>query len=240
MPAMASVSPAFIVPNWSRRAVVTVPKNASGRTIHVILEVVDAGKPQLTAYRRVILNVSGEPVKAPIEVRPLDEYLSTPIEKLSGPPAKSGKWKFYRGVNLNGPAITIDGNKWQGDDAPNFACNGRAIDGPGVALMPPTNEARTKMIHSFRWNRGVKIKVTRVPRGRYAVYAYLWEDNNPETFSISLQGKVVEKDYYSGQEGQWRRLGPWITTVADGVISITSSGGAANFSGVEVWQADRP
>ena len=221
----------------SARAVVTVPRNASGRTIHVILEVVDAGKPQLTAYRRVILNVSGEPVKAPIEVRPLAEYLSTPIEKLSGPPAKSGKWKFYRGVNLNGPAITIDGNEWQGDDAQNFVCNDRALDSPGIVLMPPTNEARAKMIHSFRWNRGVQIKVTRVPRGRYAVYAYLWEDTNPETLSISLQGEVVARDYRSGIRGQWRRLGPWTTTVADGAISITSSGGAANLSGIEIWRA---
>ena len=96
------------------------------------------------------------------------------------------------------------------------------------------------MIHSFRWNRNVQIKVTNVRDGKYAVYAYLWEDNNPETFDIALQGKVVQKDYYSGQEGQWRRLGPWVTTVTDGVISITSSGGAANFSGIEVWREIKP
>jgi len=178
--------------------------------------------------------------KAAVEVRPLAEYLSTPINKLSGPLAKMGKWKFYRAINLNGPAITIDGNRWQGDDAPDFVCNDRTIDNPGVVLRPPTNESRVKMIHSFRWNRRVKIKVTRVPRGKYAVYAYLWEDNNPETFSISLRGKVVEKDYYSGQEGQWQRLGPWVTTVANGVISITSSGGVANFSGIEIWQELKP
>ena len=224
----------------SIRAIMTVPKEASGRTIHVILEVVDTGKPSLTAYRRVVLNVGGDPIKAPIEVRPLAEYLSTPINKLSGPPAKMGKWKFYRGINLNGPNITIDGNRWQGDDAPNFICNDRVINSPAVMLRPPTNKSRTKMIHSFRWNRNVQIKVTNVQDGKYAVYAYLWEDNNPETFDIALQGKVVQKDYYSGQEGQWRRLGPWVTTITDGVISITSSGGAANFSGIEVWQGLKP
>jgi len=78
-----------------------------------------------------------------------------------------------------------------------------------------------------------------VPRDKYVVYAYLCEDNNPETFSISLQGMVVAREYYSGQEGQWRRLGPWVTTVVDGVISISSSGGAANFSGIEIWQESK-
>ncbi len=218
----------------SARAVVKVPKNASGRTIHVILEVVDSGDPPLTAYRRVFLNVSGEPVKAPLDVRPLAEYLSTPIEKLSGP---KGEWRFYRGINLNGSAITIDGSKWQGDDAPNFICKDRPVNSPDVTLRPPTNEARATMIHSFRWDRNAKIKVTRVPKGKYAVYAYLWEDNNPETFSISVNNRKVVGEYYSGVQGQWRRVGPWITTVKDGTIEITSSGGAANFSGIEIWRA---
>lgn len=224
----------------SAQAVVAVPKKASGRTIHVILEVVDAGKPSLTAYRRVILKVSGERVEAPAEVKPDEEYLTTPIKKLSGPPAKTGEWKFYRGINLNGPAVTIDGNKWEGDNAPNFTCKDRPVNSPNIPLRPPTNEPRTKMIHSFRWNRRAHIKVTGVPRVKYAVYAYLWEDNNPETFSISLEGRKVVEEYYSGIEGQWRRLGPWIKTVTDGIIDITSAGGAANFSGIEIWQAVEP
>ncbi len=221
----------------SAQAVVTVPKNASGRTVHVILEAIDAGKPPLTAYRRVILKASGKRVEAPAEVGPEAEYLTTPIKKLSGPSAKTGKWKFYRGINLNGPAVTIDGNKWEGDNAANFACKDRAVNSPDVRLRPPTDAARGGMIHSFRWNRQARIKVTGVPRGKYAVCAYLWEDNNPETFSISLEGRKVVQEYYSGIEGQWRRLGPWMTTVTDGVIDITSAGGAANFSGVEIWQA---
>lgn len=46
-------------------AVLTVPRGASGGTIHVILEVIDDGKPRLTGYRRVILKVSGELAEAP-------------------------------------------------------------------------------------------------------------------------------------------------------------------------------
>jgi hypothetical protein len=38
-------------------AVLRIPKDAGGKTIHVILEVTDRGSPCLTAYRRVIVPV---------------------------------------------------------------------------------------------------------------------------------------------------------------------------------------
>lgn len=217
-------------------ATITVPQQASGRTIHVILEVTDDGKPPLTAYRRIILRVSGRPVEAPPDAGTDPVYLRTTITKLSGPPRETGKWTFYRAVNLNGPPIEIDGNKWEGDGAPNFLCEDRAINSPQVRLRPPTNDARARMIHSFRWNGRASITMTSVPQGTYAVYAYVWEDNNPEQFSISMQGRVVARNHYSGVEGEWHRLGPWIVTVTSGSIKITSAGGAANFSGIEVWR----
>jgi len=37
---------------------ITVPKNAKGKTIHVILEVTDDGTPSLRSYRRIILDVA--------------------------------------------------------------------------------------------------------------------------------------------------------------------------------------
>ena len=208
-----------------------VPRDASGRTVHVILEITDDGKPPLTAYRRVVVSVSGKAVEPP----PGAGTDMKPVTKLAGPP--TGRWAFYRGVNLNGPAVEIDGHKWDGDDAANFTCKDRAVNSPNVALRPPTDAARAKMIHAFRWSRQVRIRLTSVPAGAYAVYAYVWEDNNPETFSISLEGKRVERDYYSGTGGDWQRLGPWTVTVRDGSIELTSRGGAANFSGIEVWRA---
>jgi len=218
-------------------ATVAVPKNASGRAIHIILEVIDNGKPRLTASKRAILKISGKPVEVPPVAGSQEHYLRTPITKLSGPPSETGRWAFHRGINLNGPAVKIYGSQWDGDDAANFVCNDRPVNSPGVHLRPPTDEARAKMIHSFRWNRRASITLRAVPRGKYAVSAYVWEDNNPETFTILLEGRQVARDYYSGHKGEWRRLGPWMVTVSDGTIEITSSGGAANFSGVEVWRS---
>lgn len=217
------------------RATVHVPQKAAGRTIHVILEVTDDGKPPLTAYRRVIINVSGKPVEAPPGTERFGRAVE-PVTKLDAPPKRLGQWRFYRGININGPSIDIDGHRWEGDDAKDFACDDRAVNSPHVELWPPTDTDRARMIHSFRWNRKVDIRVTGVPDGRYAVYAYVWEDNNSERFSITLNGERVERRYESGHEGRWQRLGPWVTSVRDGTIRITTDGGAANFSGLEIWR----
>ena len=42
-------------------ATLRVPKDASGHTLHVILEVIDDGEPSLRGYRRIILQVSPDP-----------------------------------------------------------------------------------------------------------------------------------------------------------------------------------
>ena len=162
--------------------------------------------------------------------------MTTPITRLEGPPAKDGPWEFWRGINVNGPPVRIDDNRWEGDPAPSFVCRDKPLVSPQVVLRPPTDVARAKMIHSFRWNREAKLQLLGVPEGAYAVYAYVWEETDPETFRIRLNGRVVEADYYSGPAGRWRRLGPWITDVDNGNITITSERGAANFSGIEVWR----
>jgi len=218
-------------------ATIKAPSASAGRTIHVILEVRDNGMPPLTAYKRVILTVNGNPLPTPAGVGSDELYLKTPITRLSGPPASMGKHVFYRGINLNGPAIEIDGNAWDGDDAEHFKCDEPALNCPKVRLRPSTDDARAKMIHAFRWSSHARMALLDVPLGTYAVYAYVWEDNNPETFNISLNGRVVEENYDSGAEGEWHRLGPWILTVPDGAIQIESDGGAANFSGIEVWRS---
>lgn len=41
----------------SASSTVTIPSDASGKNIHVILEIHDDGSPNLYAYRRVIINV---------------------------------------------------------------------------------------------------------------------------------------------------------------------------------------
>ncbi|HEY0981874.1 hypothetical protein, partial [Schlesneria sp.] len=69
---------------------------------------------------------------------------------------------FYRGVNLNGPPVVIDGNQWEGHEAKWLQCNDRAFENQLVPLDPPTDPERTKMIRSSRWG-GNEVTINDIP-----------------------------------------------------------------------------
>ncbi len=45
-----------------------------------------------------------------------------------------------------------------------------------------------------------------------------------------------DMDIKAGPPGHWDRLGPWFVNVKSDGLLIESRGGAANFSGIELWQ----
>ncbi len=160
--------------------------------------------------------------------------VSSPVSVLVRDPNSA----FYRAINLNGNALVIDGDPWEGKDAANYSYTGNAFENQGVALSPSTDANRAAMIRSSIWNpSGSNVTVSAVPDGAYEVYLYVWEDNNPATFDIYLNGVLVRSGYNSGSAGHWDRLGPWATTVSDGSIRVTCSPGDANLSGIEIWRS---
>ena len=148
--------------------------------------------------------------------------------------------EFFRGINLNGPPVVIDGHKWEGGDSKYLETRDQAFENQAVPLIPPTDPERARMIRSSRWNGRADLKLTNIPPATYVVYLYVWEDNDPETFSISLNGREVVHDYVSGSACTWKRLGPWRVVVDTGSIRLTTRGGAANLSGIEIWTGDGP
>jgi outer membrane protein assembly factor BamB len=152
--------------------------------------------------------------------------------------ALDNTYAFYRAINLNGLALTLDGNAWAGSTAPNYSTNGTGFQNQTVPLVPGTDATRAGMIRAavYRVN-SLRVTLSAVPAGTYQLYAYVWEDNAPETYSLSVNGQVVRANYNSGPAGTWTRLGPYaVTLAATGSIQLTSSGGTANFSGVELWK----
>ncbi|MGC3947685.1 MAG: PQQ-dependent sugar dehydrogenase [Chryseolinea sp.] len=154
--------------------------------------------------------------------------------------SEPGSSAFYRAININGPALSIDGNNWEASvSAPNFSMTGIAFASQGVTLNPATDASRASMIRSSIWYQP-NVTVNAVPNGSYQVWVYVWEDNSPATYSILVEGTVVQSNYNSGGAGIWRKLGPFNTTINDGNINVRSTGVEANFSGVEIWRAGPP
>ncbi len=162
--------------------------------------------------------------------------VSVQINGTTPPPAQEDEKNFYRAINLNGSAVTIDGNRWDGSNAANYSYSGLSFTDNSVALKPATDASRTAMIRSSVYANGsLRVSLTSVPSANYEVYLYVWEDNDAETFSISLEGKVVKANHNSGAAGTWTKLGPYPVSVEDGNIELTTTGGHANISGIEVW-----
>ncbi len=148
---------------------------------------------------------------------------------------------FYRGINLNGPAISIGGNAWQaGDTAPDFTADyGWFFENQSVTLVPETDANRATMLRSSIFGN-VDLFLTSVPAGTYEVYLYVWEDNFPETISVSVEGVVRQSNYNTGSGGSWMKLGPFRALVNDGTLNVSTTGGTANVSGIEVWTVVQP
>ncbi|MEZ6134895.1 MAG: PSD1 and planctomycete cytochrome C domain-containing protein [Pirellulaceae bacterium] len=143
--------------------------------------------------------------------------------------------EFLLGINLNGPAVEIDGLAWQGADSKSYICDDKAFNSQQIELTPPTDAQRAVMIRSSRWG-GNRIELQNLPATECSLFLYVWEDNAAENYSISVNGRLVQPRYNSGRAGHWEKLGPWYVTPKDGKILITSQGGAANFSGIELWR----
>ena len=80
---------------------------------------------------------------------------------------------FFRGLNLNGPAVTIDGRSWDGADSKQYICRDKAFENQKVPLQPATDAERAKMIRSSRWG-GNRVELLELPAGAYTVFLYVW------------------------------------------------------------------
>ncbi|MCR2793002.1 PQQ-dependent sugar dehydrogenase [Microbacterium sp. zg.Y625] len=150
----------------------------------------------------------------------------------------TGTGTLYRAVNLNGPALTVGDVPFEaGTSATNLATGPSRFCNQNVTLIPATDASTAAMIRCSVWGTGspgARVTMSAVPNGTYRVSLYTWEDNASATFSLAVNGATAASNIASGPAGSWKRLGPYETTVTNGTLAVTSSGGAANISGVVV------
>jgi hypothetical protein len=151
-----------------------------------------------------------------------------------------GRQGLYRAINLAGDPAVIDGYSWEGSTAPNYTTNGTPQCNSWTSLDPVTDPVRTAMIRCAVQHWAHSLAISNVPSGAYDVYAYMWQswnDPNPARISVAVEGQPLGS-WTPGAAGSWVRLGPWRGTVADGTLNLTTSGGTANLSGIEIWNVD--
>ncbi|MFN8451203.1 MAG: DUF6605 domain-containing protein [Anaerolineae bacterium] len=151
-----------------------------------------------------------------------------------------GTKTFYRGINVNGAALVIDGNNWEAGTAPGFSINGTKTCNQSVTLNPATDAARAQMIRCSSSYTALNAAVT-IPNGNYDVYLYFWEhDTYPDTYDICIENNTVRANYTTGSVGTWQRLGPWTVDIIDGSLNVKACGGFAELSGIEIWSNNLP
>ncbi len=149
--------------------------------------------------------------------------------------------QFYKGINIYGDAVTIDGRQWLAEANADVTVDSNRFRDPSTPLIPSAPAGVEAMIRDAAWGRDGKpiIYVNNVPNGTYGVYLYIWEDNAAQTVNFAVQDIPVAQNISSGSPGSWAKLGPFTAVVTNGRIKINAFGsGDANISGIEIWTAN--
>ena len=59
---------------------------------------------------------------------------------------------------------------------------------PAFTFAPPTDSAHQDMLRTFKMGKDIQLTVSQVPNGTYDVYLWTFEDSNPLTATISVEG----------------------------------------------------
>ncbi len=140
---------------------------------------------------------------------------------------------FVKGINLFGPAVTIEGNAWlshasalvQGltvTSAESYN-NGGPYSFP---LVPATDADTALMLQSMLYtseNVSLGFSMNQaLPNGSYEVYLWMVENyqNNFRDATVTLEGVAVANGIGDFARGQWKKYGPYAVPVTDGVLNV--------------------
>jgi hypothetical protein len=162
---------------------------------------------------------------------------------------------FYSGVDLAGPAVTIEGNLWLSRDAAVAA--GMSTDTALVSMAsgtlsfspnPAADAGTTTMLSGGVWSNnpadGTGFAVSQnVANGTYDVYLWVVEDyqDYSRSMSVTIGGTTVASGIGSLPFGSWQEYGPYRTTVANGTLSVSmlrNGKGDPSLSGIALYSVN--
>lgn len=170
--------------------------------------------------------------------------------RASGPLAATRSSRFVRGVNLNGEAVTIEGERWLSHAAAlssglSFSVEPE-ITTTFVQPRPACDEDTARMLNTAVFKGAANLTISQtLPNGLYDVCLWVMENLNPNhrSFDIRVEGRTVARDVGArARLGDWVKLGPYRTAVADGSLTIELLQGRTDphLMGFAVFSAGNP
>lgn len=168
---------------------------------------------------------TGRPQPVPAEPIPVQSVQPSQ----PSPPAPA--WIFVQGINLGGPAVTIDGRRWLGHQEA-IAAGLRStplepvLAKEGLVLTPPVDDpGLAEMLGSEAWSKDQPLHLSLpVAPGRHRVWLWVAENYRPgvRDLEISVGGHVVAQDVCRGfAVGRWERLGPYELPTGARTLDLT-------------------
>jgi serine protease AprX len=148
---------------------------------------------------------------------------------------------FFKGINLGGGVVTIDGNVWEAQTTTNVTLYSDLYDRAPSAVSRASGDFARMLkdgVHDYKGNS--RVNMSGIPYGVYDVIIYNWEFNSPQMFNVYIEGRMAQTELQSAKTGEWKKLGPYRVLVMDGELNINTSGGLVNISGVEIWKVNMP
>ena len=154
---------------------------------------------------------------------------------------------FVLGVNINGPAVEVDGKSFRGYETAadkGFSDGSPDLSENGVEPRPAPDAAIAKLLADAASKPDTWRLTQSLPDGTYQLFLYTIEDeaDYSHTFDVLIEGEVVGTDIGQLAVGEWRRWGPFESKVTDGEMTIDLQEGtdAAHLTALEIWRIKKP
>jgi len=147
---------------------------------------------------------------------------------------------FALGVNLNGPALNVDGRALRAESAAEFTfTGGAAYANAGGKVLPITDANATSLLNTARTLNTGDSATWAVPNGKY--WAYAWLTSTVASDSGTLQFGATAADRFFGTQNsagaRWALVGPYSVDVSARTLTLTADG-SVHIAGLKLYQAE--
>jgi hypothetical protein len=147
---------------------------------------------------------------------------------------------FVKGVNLNGPAVSIDGNAWLSSDDASVSGTSSGTTRADQVFPAVVGDTAAMLGSAFHVEAGNHLLVP-AENGAYLLYLYAVSpgtDAQPSALTVNGTSYFNSSRFRSqASDGglAWARLGPYRLDVTTGAVKVDVTTGAIDFAGFELW-----